>query len=135
MVKKLPLKRQPKRAAKKISLQKIKVTSPKNIQKKINLKNNKYSSKKVPLNLKSNQKEESNLDLVSQSFFDAQSSIKVQCCFCEKNITNSIKILLEPFPKNIIIPQKKGSLPFELICLKCLVIKLENNSHEIESIN
>ena len=135
MVKKLPLKRQPKRAAKKISLQKIKVTSPKNIQKKIKIKNNKYSSKKVPLNLKSNQKEESNLDLVSQSFFDAQSSIKVQCCFCEKNITNSIKILLEPFPKNIIIPQKKGSLPFELICLKCLVIKLKNNSHEIESIN
>ena len=111
MVKKLPLKRQPKRAAKKISLLKIKGTKPKNIQKKVNPKNSKYSSKKLPLNSKSNQKEEENLDLVSQSFFDAQSSIKVQCCFCEKNITNSIKILLEPFPKNITIPQKKVLFP------------------------
>ena len=135
MVKKLPHKKQPKRAAKKISLQRIKETGPKNIHKKINLKNNTYSSKKAPLNSKSNQKEEENLDLVSQSFFDVQSSIKVQCCFCEKNITNSIKILLEPFPKNITIPQKKGSLPFELICLKCLIIKLKNNSGKIESIN
>ena len=136
MVKKLPHKKQPKRAAKKISLLKIKGTKPKNIQKKVNPKNSKYSSLKVPLNPKLNQNEEKNLDIISQSFFDAQSSIKVQCCFCEKNITNSIKILLEPFPKNIIIPQKKGSLPFELICLKCLIIKLKNNnSSEIESIN
>ena len=135
MVKKLPLKKQPKRAAKKISLQKIKDTSLKNNQKKINLKNKKYTSKKYSLNPKSNQKEEIDLDLVSQSFFDAQSTIKVQCCFCEKNIANNIKILLEPFPKNIIFPLKKGSLPFELICLKCLMIKLKNNSHEIESIN
>ena len=135
MVKKLPHIRQPKRAAKKISLQKIKGKSQKTNQKKINLKNNKYLSKKLPLVPKSNQKEEENLDLVSQSFFDVQSSIKVQCSFCEKNIINSIKILLEPFPKNMIIPQKKDSLPFELICLKCLIIKLKNNSHEIESIN
>ena len=135
MVKKLPLKKQPKRAAKKITLQKIRDTNPKNVQKKINPKNNKYSPKKVALNPKSNQKEDLNLDLISQSFFDAQSSIKVQCCFCGKNITNSIKILLEPFPKNIIIPQKKVSLPFELICLKCLVIKLKNNSQRIESMN
>ena len=135
MVKKLPLKKQPKRALKKISLQKIKDTSLKNNQKKINLKNKKYTSKKISLNPKSNQKEEMDLDLVSQSFFDAQSTIKVQCCFCEKNIANNIKILLEPFPKNIIFPLKKGSLPFELICLKCLMIKLKNNSHEIESIN
>ena len=136
MVKKLPHKKQPKRAAKKISLLKIKGTKPKNIQKKVNPKNSKYSSLKVPLNPKLNQNEEKNLDIITQSFFDAQSSIKVQCCFCEKNITNSIKILLEPFPKNIIIPQKKGSLPFELICLKCLIIKLKNNnSSEIESIN
>ena len=93
MVKKLPHKKQPKRAAKKISLQRIKETGPKNIHKKINLKNNKYSSKKAPLNSKSNQKEEENLDLVSQSFFDAQSSIKVQCCFCLRGlISNNVSL-------------------------------------------
>ena len=46
---------------------------------------------------------------------------------------NSIKIILEPFPK-INIPLKKYSLPFELICLKCLTIKLKNNCHEIKSL-
>ena len=135
MVKKLPQKKQAKRAAKKKSPKTHKYTNPKKNQKKFNLKREKYSLQNFALNQKSTKKEEGNLDLVSQSFFDAQSSIKVNCCFCDINLTNSIKILLEPFPKNINIPLKKGSLPFELICLKCLLIKSKNNLRKIKSLN
>ena len=135
MVKKVPLKKNTKRAAKKISFQKIRMINSKKFLNRNNLKNQHYYSNICTSNPKSKQKEEINLDLVSKTFFDAQSSIKVQCCFCDKNLTNNIKILLEPFPKNINTPQKKYSLPFELICLKCLVVKLKNNFKEIKSLN
>ena len=135
MVKKVPLKKNTKRAAKKISFQKFRMINSKKYLNRNNLKNQHYYSNISTSNPKSKQKEEINLDLVSQTFFDAQSSIKVQCCFCDKNLTNNIKILLEPFPKNINTPQKKYSLPFELICLKCLVVKLKNNCKDIKSLN
>ena len=135
MVKKFPHKKKTIRSAKKLTLQLYKSTTPKIGQKKGYLKFNKYSFKNDLLNQKSTSKLQENMDIISQSFFDAQSSIKVQCCLCEKNLTFSIKILLEPFPKNIITPLKKGSLPFEIICLKCLVIKLKNNIHQIKSLN
>ncbi len=77
---------------------------------------------------KMGKKEEQNQDITTKSFFDAQSSIKVKCNFCDKILNNNIKITLEPFPK-INIPLKKYSLPFELIDLKCLIIKLKNNCY------
>ena len=135
MVKKIHLKKNTKRAAKKIYVQKLRSTNSQKYPKKNNLKNQNYSSNISSSNPKSKKKEEINLDLVSQTFFDAQSSIKVQCCFCYKNLTHNIKIVLEPFPKNINTPQKKYSLPFELICLKCLIVKLKKNCNEIKSLN
>ena len=135
MVKKLPRKKITKRSAKKITYRLYKSKAPKTAQKRPNLRFNKYSFKNDLLKQKSTTKQQENIDAISQSFFDAQSSIKVQCCFCDKNLTNSIKILLEPFPKNITTPIKKGFLPFELICLKCLILKLKNNMHLIKSVN
>jgi transcriptional adapter 2-alpha len=135
MVKKILLKRNTKRAAKKISFKNLRSTTSNKYIKKNNLKLKNSISNINSSNLKSKQKEEINIDLISQIFFDVQSSIKVQCCFCNKNIKDSIKILLEPFPKNINISQKKYSFPLELICLKCLIVKLKNNYKEIKSLN
>ena len=135
MVKKIPIKRNTKRAAKKISFKNLRSTTSNKYIKKNNLKLKNSISNINSSNLKSKQKEEINIDLISQTFFDVQSSIKVQCCFCNKNIKDSIKILLEPFPKNINISQKKYTFPLELICLKCLIVKLKNNYKEIKSLN
>ena len=136
MAKKIPNKKKTKRAAKIPYLQKQEKIRPKKSSKKNVLKNAKNTSYNGITNEKRDKKEEQKEKSISQSFFDAQSSIKVKCCFCEKNLNNSIKIILEPFPEiNPLKPLKKYSLPFELICLKCLTIKLKNNCHEIKSLN
>lgn len=134
MAKKIPNSRKSKRAAKILYFQKKSKIRPKKTSKKFINKNAKHSSYKAPLNEKKAKKEEQNQDIISKSFFDAQSSIRVKCSFCDKILNNHIKIILEPFPK-INIPLKKYSLPFELICLKCLIIKLKNNCREIKSLN
>ena len=135
MVKKLPLRPKTRAATKALSQQNLKnIGSKKYIKPKI-AKPKSLSLNNISLNPKKSKKEEQYLDLIAQSFFDAQSSIKVQCSFCSKNLTSSIKIILEPFPKIQNLPLKKYSLPFELICLNCLLAKLKNNAHEIESIN
>ena len=136
MAKKIPNKKKTKRTAKIPYLQKQEKIRPKKSSKKNVLKNAKNTSYNGITNEKRDKKEEQKEKSISQSFFDAQSSIKVKCCFCEKNLNNSIKIILEPFPEiNPLKPLKKYSLPFELICLKCLTIKLKNNCHEIKSLN
>ena len=134
MVKKITNKKKTKRAAKISYLQKDGKIRPKIISKKNVLKNAKNSSYNGISNEKLDKKEEEKPELISKSFFDAQSSIKVNCCFCDKNLNYSIKILLEPFPKTN-ISLKKYPLPFELICLKCLIIKLKSNCHEIKSLS
>ena len=135
MVKKLPPRIKTRAAAKILSHENIKTLSSKKYTKTKKIKPKSLSLNNISLNPKKSKKEEEYLDLITKSFFDAQSSIKVQCSFCSKNITNSIKIILEPFPKIQNLPLKKYSLPFELICLKCLLDKLKNNSHEIKSLN
>ena len=112
-----------------------------NHYKKVYSKKSKLFSKTFSSERKLNkqQKNVSNSDIISQSFFDAESFIKLQCCFCSKNINNSIKVILEPFPKqsgknfNFI---KKSILPFEVACLKCFINKSKlNNFKKIESQN
>jgi hypothetical protein len=134
MAKKITNNKKNKRAAKISYLKNKGNIRPKKTAKKLIIKNAKHSSYKAPSNEKMSKKEEQNQDIISKSFFDAQSSIKVKCSFCDKILNNNIKIILEPFPK-INIPLKKYSLPFELICLKCLIIKLKNNCREIKSLN
>ncbi len=141
MVKKNSKYRKPKKPAKKISLRKESNISHLNKSKKITLKKSKSVSNDPPKNQKSNLKEKNgnNSELITQSFFDAQSSIKLQCCFCSKSLNNSIKVILEPFPKNTkenFNFIKKSFLPFEVSCLKCFIIKAKiNNLKKIESQN
>lgn len=74
---------------------------------------------------KNNQKKEENTNV----FLDAQASIKVVCCSCNKNITNQIKIILEPInDKNKIFP--KG-LTFNALCVECFILKTKFNSKEM----
>ena len=141
MVKKNTKYRNSKKPAKTISLRKKPTISYLNNSKKITSKKSKSLSKVPLINQKSNLKEKNGSDpeLISQSFFEAQSFIKLQCCFCSKNLNNSIKVILEPFPKgtkenfNFV---KKSFLPFEVSCLKCFIIKAKiNNFKKIESQN
>ena len=132
MAKKLPQKKKNNRAYSLSSVQNKNKTIPKKIPRKINIRNAGHLPHKLQSNEISTKEEGLKQDIIAQSFFDAQSSIKVKCCICDKNLNNSIKIILEPFPK-INIPLKKYSLPFELICLRCLMVKIKNNGNEIQS--
>ena len=141
MVKKVSSRRMMKKPAKKITLKKLEIIINKNKIRKYQPKNNKIQpqEKLFPKKSVKKAKNEINSDLISQSFFDAQSFIKLQCCFCSKNLNNIIKVILEPFPKvgdkalNFI---KKNFLPFEVSCLKCFMMKLkQSNFKSIESIN
>ena len=141
MVKKVSNLRKVKKPAKKISLRKEPINSRLNHNKKINSKKQKSLIQKSSLEKKYAIKEKngSSSELISQSFFEAQSYIKLQCCFCSKNISNSIKVILEPFPKNTnknFFFIKKSILPFEVSCLKCFVNKAKiNDFNRIESNN
>ena len=141
MVKKIANIRKNKDPAKKKYLRKKPIKNDMNHYKKVYSKKSKLFSKTFSSERKLNkqQKNVSNSDLISQSFFDTESFIKLQCCFCSKNINNSIKVILEPFPKqssknfNFI---KKSILPFEVACLKCFINKSKlNNFKKIESQN
>ena len=141
MVKKNSKYKKPKKPAKKMSLRKETSFLHLNKSKKTTSKKPKSVSNEPSKNQKSNLKEKNGnySDLITQSFFDAQSLIKLQCCFCSKYLNNSIKVILEPFPKstkenfNFI---KKSFLPFEVSCLKCFIIKAKiNNFKIIESQN
>ena len=141
MVKKSLNMRKKKKPAKKISLRKKPTIGHMNHLKKNNSKREKSPTLILSLEQKNPFKEKNgtNLDFISHSFLEAQSYIKLQCCFCSKIINNSIKIILEPFPqktdKNLIII-KKVIFPFEVACLKCFVIKSKlNNFSGIESKN
>ena len=81
----------------------------------------KKSYKKTPKNPKQN--EES-----IKYFFEAQSTIKLNCYVCNKSIINQIKIILDPNyskEKNF----QKG-LNFNALCVRCFVLKTKYNSKE-----
>ena len=81
----------------------------------------KKSYKKTPKNQKQN--EES-----IKYFFEAQSTIKLNCYVCNKSIINQIKIILDPNyskEKNF----QKG-LNFNALCVRCFVLKTKYNSKE-----
>ena len=62
-------------------------------------------------------------------FMDAQSAIKINCCVCNKIITNQIKVILEPLDLKNLIFQK--GLTFNALCLRCFLFKTKYNSKEM----
>ena len=66
------------------------------------------------------------IDPIFPVLFTAQSTPKIQCCFCFKIISNLIKIILEPLPPKSLIQPKM--LPFEVTCISCFISKLSKNS-------
>ena len=98
------------------------------LKKVVNSKNKKYRKtfenkfpKKEPKNNPKNTE-------ISKISLDAQASIKVLCCSCNKNITNQIKIILEPMNPNMKILQK--GLTFNALCVECFILKTKFNSEE-----
>ena len=98
------------------------------LKKVVNSKNKKYKKtfenkfpKKEPKNNPKNTE-------ISKISLDAQASIKVLCCSCNKNITNQIKIILEPMNPNMKILQK--GLTFNALCVECFILKTKFNSKE-----
>ena len=66
----------------------------------------------------------------NQNFFiEAQSAIKINCCVCNRNITNQIKVILEPSSSKNKIYQK--GLNFNALCLRCFLFKTKFNSKEM----
>ena len=70
---------------------------------------------------------EKNLE-INNIFLEAQAAIKVLCCVCNKNITNQIKVILEPSNSKNKIYQK--GLNFNALCIRCFVLKTKLNSKE-----
>ena len=88
---------------------KYKISSKKNIQPKTR-KNSKQNEETIKF------------------FLDAQSTIKMNCYSCNKNIINQIKIILDPSyskDKNF----QKG-LNFNALCVKCFILKTKYNPKE-----
>ena len=111
----------------------------KNIQKKTFkklkiTKNKKYNNIKSslikriklrhPFNINSEQNNVENVfesEKITETFLDAQASIKLQCCICNKNISEEIKIILEPTSSKDKMYQK--DLSFNSLCVNCFILK------------
>ena len=61
-------------------------------------------------------------------FVEAQSAIKINCCVCNKNISDQIKIILESSNQKTKIYQK--GLSFNVLCLRCFILKTKYNTKE-----
>jgi transcriptional adapter 2-alpha len=108
-------------------LKKIKYVKHK-LKKVVNSKKKKYKiSPKTNFPQKEPKNNPKNAEL-SNIFLDAQASVKVLCCSCNKNITNQIKIILEPMTPNDKILQK--GLSFNALCIECFTLKTKFNSKE-----
>lgn len=62
-----------------------------------------------------------NKEKMSKNFIEAQASVRLQCCVCNQNISNQIKIIIEPISAKFKIHQK--GLLFNALCINCLVLK------------
>ena len=66
---------------------------------------------------------------INNIFLEAQAAIKVLCCVCNRNITNQIKIILEPSISKNEIYQK--GLNFNALCIRCFTLKAKFNPKEM----
>jgi hypothetical protein len=58
---------------------------------------------------------------ISENIIDAEAAIKLQCCLCNKNISNDIKIILDPSSHKNKNHQK--GLSFNALCVNCFILK------------
>ena len=116
----------PKRTAKNLKKLKFvevklkKVVQNKSLKFKKLLKNN-LTKKESTDNPKSEE--------INNIFLEAQSAIKINCCVCNKNISNQIKVILEPSSYKNKIYQK--GLSFNALCIRCFIFKTKYNSKEM----
>ena len=116
----------PKRTAKNLKKLKFvkvklkKVVQNKGLKFKKLLKNN-LTKKESTNNPKSEE--------INNIFLEAQSAIKINCCVCNKNISNQIKVILEPSSYKNKIYQK--GLSFNALCVHCFIFKTKYNSKEM----
>ena len=67
-----------------------------------------------------------NQEKIIKNFFDAQASVKIQCCICYNNLCNQIKIILEPMSLKCNYYQK--GLFFNALCINCFILKTTYDS-------
>ena len=68
-------------------------------------------------------------DEMQKNFFDAQSSIKINCYVCNKSLVNQIKVILDPsYSKN---KNFQKGLNFNALCVKCFVFKTKFNPKDM----
>ena len=68
-------------------------------------------------------------DEMQKNFFDAQSSIKINCYVCNKSLVNQIKIILDPsYSKN---KNFQKGLNFNALCVECFVFKTKFNPKDM----
>lgn len=63
---------------------------------------------------------------IIKNFIDAQSTVKLQCCVCFKEIHNEIKIILEPMSPRYRVHQK--GLFFNALCINCFILNTKFDS-------
>ena len=90
---------------------------------------------KSKLSKKKSRKNILNQEKIIKNFFDAQASVKLQCCICSKNLCNQIKIILEPMSLKCNNYQK--DLFFNALCINCFILKTtydaKNKTYFIEN--
>ena len=87
-------------------------------------------TKKIKLSQKKNLTTNISInDEMQKNFFDAQSSIKINCYVCNKSLVNQIKIILDPsYSKN---KNFQKGLNFNALCVKCFVFKTKFSPEEM----
>jgi transcriptional adapter 2-alpha len=87
-------------------------------------------TKKIKLSQKKNLTTNISInDEMQKNFFDAQSSIKINCYVCNKSLVNQIKIILDPsYSKN---KNFQKGLNFNALCVKCFVFKTKFNPKDM----
>ena len=88
------------------------------IAKKINLRHQIKIKKIHKKKLNPLQKEK-----IFKNFFEAQAAVKIECCICNENLYDTIKIILEPLSPKFKIHQK--GLSFNVICLNCFISNIK----------
>ena len=87
-------------------------------------------TKKIKLSQKKNLTTNISInDEMQKNFFEAQSSIKINCYVCNKSLVNQIKIILDPsYSKN---KNFQKGLNFNALCVKCFVFKTKFNPKDM----
>lgn len=100
----------------------------KKLKKPLHLKRIKLKKSSHPKNTSNESQGQSENDKIIKVFFDAQATLKLLCCVCNRNITHQIKIILDPSSPNFKTHQK--GLQFNALCLNCFIFKSKLNNKD-----